>query len=437
MGSPSWGDGSIVSELSLIAFPSRGFLAALRAVNRSWHRHLRRVLALPGVRRSLGCHHWDGTMACRKIDLSCSAGLTLEHASWIPGTDRLLCVCFPKPSELRRGITHGEFCVFGCDGVLQNTIVFDDFDGYLVDVCFIERLKFVCVVAGWTNIVVISSAIEGMRAQSTRINLELGGPDIVVRGESMPKVSTDGMCVAYPVYLTDVSVARMMQQGLLPEIDSDDEDYWDGEEDLGWFVVMVDIQTHRTLWKASFGEHADVIGFIDAGLLVMVDQSGSRCFFLVDRAIGTTIHIYQINIEMHWRHHCCISPDGSRIVNGQFILEFVPGNNIPMSLAQQVRLEAPVEDSANAGFEWSLDGSRLFCIRGKFDAMAKLDVFDARTGSLLWRRHEGFGLGCYNAPKLSISSDGCCLAVTKHGALWNNDTKEHGIRIFVPAVILF
>ena len=133
-------------------------------------------------------------------------------------------------------------------------------------------------------------------------------------------------------------------------------------------------------------------------------------------------------------------PDRFHIVDGHCIFKFVLDDAGFLSLAQTVSLELPVVDPDDASFEWSLDGSRLFCMRGCIGQTARLDVFDTKTGSLLWRTSAGMSMGISDAPQLSISSDGCCLAITKqkdYGVPQGDREKDYGIRLFIPAVICF
>lgn len=422
-------------EYVVLAIPSRSVFATLRAVNLRWNRHLYELLQIHEIRRILGCNNWDGTMACRNVDLTCPAGMSLAHASWVPGTDRLLCVCLPERDQPSGGSAYGEFRVFGCDGRVLDVIVIDDIAAKrcLVDVCCMDNLKFACAVGGSKELVVIHGDLDRLSTQSARIDLDLGGVDIEIGGRrSKPRLSPDGLFVANSVELVDNSLAKLMQQGGV-----ETEDNWDGAEPLGSFVVMVEVQTRRTLWREPFGGQATIIGFISAGVLITGEQSGNHCLFLVDIATGTRLHAFQTANDMLLRPHYCISPDRSSVVDGHFILKFVPDAVHPTSLVQQLRLELAVEDIDDAIFQWSPDGSRLFCLRGKDDSRAKLDVFDAKTGSLLWRRNAGLGLGSYCEPELGISSDGCCLAVIKHGVPTDARSTGFAIRLLVPIIILF
>merc|ERR1712059_41641 len=102
----------------------------------------------------------------------------------------------------------------------------------------------------------------------------------------------------------DVSVARIFQQeGSF--LDIEDPDYWDGEQELGIFIIMTDLQTGRTLWKSDCGRMGHAIGFMRAGLLVHGELNGEG-LYLLDELNGTTLRVFGQQIYARKLSACCL-----------------------------------------------------------------------------------------------------------------------------------
>jgi len=141
-------------------------------------------------------------------------------------------------------MAYGEVRVFGLDGIVHNVIVFRELRaGQIVDLCFVNPYRFVCVAASYEDIAVVSSDLEGSDSHEATIHLEFGHPDIVIGNSDFPIISDDGLLVAYPVGLVDELVERMNDQS-----NDDEMPYLNGT--LGSQVIMVDI--HRVAFCGGF-----------------------------------------------------------------------------------------------------------------------------------------------------------------------------------------
>lgn len=101
----------------------------------------------------------------------------------------------------------------------------------------------------------------------------------------------------------------------------------------------------------------------------------------------------------------CISPDGGSFADGRCAYQLLGPNH----KEQIFVFEMLAQDGVKAVCSWSPDGSRIVCMRGH--SIVLMDVFDAVTGRLLWRRPLARGCSEYTKLNLLFSPNGCHLAV--------------------------
>lgn len=393
-----------VPSVVLSACPESRSVATLRSVSRSWHQGVRRALRVSEVRRQLGCHLWDGTLACRAFRLDYSVpgsdSLYLAHAIWSPSGDRLWCLFAVQPSSKQ---PH-HLVAFNAAAEMQIEWEIPPRTCLSAVLHFTSDTELLCLMMDDHELHMMQYETCGRLRSSRMVDLRssiLGGNAEVDR----PVISTDGQRAALSVSFVEV----------------DDEDSPVAESSC--CLIMIDIPGASVEWTKVFGYCSVlVVGFTSVGIVVSGDTFVGMLDEVTRRIVPLLPHSGPPANE--W---ACLSPDRLQLVDGHSIYRFAErcAEGRPPALQKHCDLEIRAARGTHGACAWSPDGARIACVRGRWNGPPFLDVFHSETGALLWRRSLGQG----SHSLLMFSPDGFSIFVTR-STLGGKDVAT----ILVPAL---
>jgi len=380
----------------LLACPGSRFVVTLRSVNRAWHQGVRRALGCSEVRRQLGCHLWDGSVACRTTRIvytvpgSASLRLRLYHAVWSPSGDRLWCLFSAGASS---GQPH-HLAVFNAAAELQNDWEIPAWRCLAAVLHFLSDTQLLCLMMDDHELHVLHYETSGGLQSSRTVDISVHIPKQAA-GMELPVISFDGQRAAFIVNMVEM-------------YEEEDEPFPIAETSCR--LILIDIPGARVQWSKTFMEFMTVrvVGFVAAGIIV----SGDNLVGLLNERTMQLVPMLS-HFDPPANEWACLSGDRLRLADGQSIFRFAEGG--PPSLEKQCDLQIQDTIGTDGESAWSPDGSRIACVRGdacmggEGKGLPLLDIFHSETGALLWRRSLGEG----SHPEVTFSPDGFRIFVTR------------------------